>query len=437
MGSDGSPKLIWSEQALENLTSANITYGVVQPGNPTADGVPMVRVANFSGHSLSVGEVMRISPDIESKYERTRLRAGDVLITVVGSVGQVAIVPPELAGWNIARAVALVRPKSPELSRWIALFLRSPTAQHRLGIAANTTVQTTVNLKDLRTLRIPMPSKSIRSGISELLGALDDRIDLLSRANASLEAIAQSLFTSWFVDFEPVRAKVEGREPVGIDAATACSFPSQFEESGLGMIPKGWAIRSLDSFASYLNGLALQKFPPESESEYLPVIKIAQLRAGHTSGADRASARLKPEYIVRDGDVLFSWSGSLEVELWCGGPGALNQHLFKVTSTEVPKWLCYLATRHFLPGFRETAAHKATTMGHIQRRHLTNARLALPSKEVLSAISPLFECLLNRRVCNALQARELASTRDTLLPQLISGRLRLSDVEGAVEDALA
>ena len=125
----------------------------------------------------------------------------------------------------------------------------------------------------------------------------------------------------------------------------------------------------------YLNGLALQKFPPESEDEFLPVIKIAQLRAGNTVGADRASARLKPEYIVHDGDVLFSWSGSLEVEFWCGGDGALNQHLFKVSSAEVPKWFYYLATRHFLHGFREIAAHKATTMGHIQRKHLTEARL--------------------------------------------------------------
>ncbi|MDF6974784.1 restriction endonuclease subunit S, partial [Escherichia coli] len=133
-----------------------------------------------------------------------------------------------------------------------------------------------------------------------------------------------------------------------MDEASAAQFPDAFEESELGLVPRGWAVRSLDSFANYLNGLALQKYPPESDDEYLPVIKIAQLRAGSASGADRASSRLKPEYVVHDGDVLFSWSGTLEVELWCGGDGALNQHLFKVTSTEVPKWFYYLSTRHFL-----------------------------------------------------------------------------------------
>ncbi|MFN9450935.1 MAG: restriction endonuclease subunit S, partial [Rubrivivax sp.] len=257
------------------------------------------------------------------------------------------------------------------------------------------------------------------------------------QTNATLESIAQALFKSWFIDFDPVRAKAEGREPEGMDAAAAALFPAEFEESALGLTPNGWTVRSLDSFATYLNGLALQKYPAEREDEYLPVIKIAQLRAGHTNGSDRASARLKPEYIVRDGDVLFSWSGSLEVEFWCGGEGALNQHLFKVTSSEVPKWFYYLSTRYFLPGFREIAAHKATTMGHIQRVHLTESRLALPPASVMRALSTVVGPLLERRINGALQARELAAVRDSLLPRLISGKLRLPEAQEHVQDALA
>ena len=414
----------------------------------------MIRVNNFSGNTLNLVDVMRISHAVERKYERTRLRADDVLITVVGSVGRVAVVPSELAGWNIARAVALIRPRSTALARWIAHFLRSPIAQHRMGIAANTTVQTTVNLKDLREMRIPMPPELIRRGISELLGALDDRIDLLGQTNTTLEAIAQALFKSWFVDFDLVHAKAEGRVPevaahgradaakgripiAAMDAATAALFPSEFEESELGLIPKGWKARSLDSIATYLNGLALQKFPAESESEFLPVIKIAQLRAGNTAGSDRASGNLKPEYVVHDGDVLFSWSGSLEVEFWCGGDGALNQHLFKVTSDEVPKWFYYLATRIHLPEFRRVAAGKATTMGHIQRKHLAQAKVAVPPPRVLAAATEIIEPLLERRISNSLQMRELAQLRDALLPRLISGKLRLPEAMEATQDALA
>lgn len=119
------------------------------------------------------------------------------------------------------------------------------------------------------------------------------------------------------------------------------------------------------------------------------------------------------------------------------GDGALNQHLFKVTSDEVPKWFFYLATRHFLPGFREIAAHKATTMGHIQRKHLTEAKLALPPASVMEALGHLASPLLERRVANALQARELASLRDSLLPRLISGKLRLPEDQAQLEEAIA
>jgi len=138
----------WPSVPLSELTTTPATYGVVQPGAGVANGLPMLRVNNFQGGSLNLSDVMKIAPEIEAKYERTRIQTGDVLITIVGSVGQVAVVSEEINGWNIARAVAMIRPKAPELSRWISFVLRSPQAQHQLGVAANTTVQTTINLKD-------------------------------------------------------------------------------------------------------------------------------------------------------------------------------------------------------------------------------------------------------------------------------------------------
>jgi type I restriction enzyme S subunit len=162
------------------------------------------------------------------------------------------------------------------------------------------------------------------------------------------------------------------------------------------------------------------------------VIKISQLRAGNTDGADSASADLDPDFIVEDCDVLFSWSGSLECVLWAGGRGALNQHLFKVTSKNYPKWLYYLWIYQHLADFRRTAAAKATTMGHIQRHHLSEAKVVLPNPELLEAadgiIGPFIESLPMRRI----QSRSLAAVRDFLLPELISGRIRVDDVDGIV-----
>ena len=153
-----------------------------------------------------------------------------------------------------------------------------------------------------------------------------------------------------------------------LEATARTTFKSWFVE---GARPE-WPVCGLDEVATFLNGLALQKYPPTASGS-LPVIKIAQLRAGDAHGADRASSELPAGYTVEDGDVLFSWSGSLECVLWAGGQEALNQHLFKVTSTGFPKWFYYLWIHEHLPTFREIAAGKATTMGHIQRHHLTDA----------------------------------------------------------------
>lgn len=337
----------------------------------------------------------------------------------------------------LVQRVARLRAKRGLDSRFLRYVIGSREfTEYILSVQTGTAVPH-ISAGQIAAFEVALPALREQQAVGELLGIIDDRIDLLRQTNATLESIAQALFKSWFIDFDPVRSKAEGREPEGMDVATAALFPAEFEESALRLIPKGWALRSLDSFANYLNGLALQKYPPESQAEYLPVIKIAQLRAGHTAAADRASARLKPEYVVRDGDVLFSWSGSLEVEFWCGGDGALNQHLFKVTSEEVPRWFYYLATRHFLPGFREIAAHKATTMGHIQRKHLTEARIALPPKPVVHEAGKVIAPLVERRIANSLQARELAALRDTLLPRLISGKLRLPEAAREIEEALA
>lgn len=291
-----------------------------------------------------------------------------------------------------------------------------------------------LNSDELKALEIKLPPDREQRAIAHILGTLDDKIELNRKMNETLEATARALFKSWFVDFDPVRAKAEGRDP-GLPPRVADLFPDSFEDSELGEIPAGWEIRSLDLVATYLNGLALQKYPPVDEN-WLPVIKIAQLRAGHSSGADRASSNVPSAYVVQDGDVLFSWSGSLEVEIWCGGPGALNQHLFKVTSSEFPKWFYYYWTREHLSEFRSIAAGKATTMGHIQRGHLTAAKALVPREPLLDTMDHLMSPLLDRVLAARLQSRTLAALRDSLLPKLISGELRVTDPESFVERAV-
>jgi len=245
--------------------------------------------------------------------------------------------------------------------------------------------------------------------------------------------MARALFKSWFVDFDPVRAKAEGREPAGMDAETAALFPDSFEETELGEVPKGWELKSLDEIADFLNGLAMQKFPPESE-DFLPVIKIAELHRGNTIGSDRASSNIDSRYIIKDGDLLFSWSGSLEVCIWCGGKGALNQHLFKVSSTEYPMWFLYFWLKELLPEFQLIAAGKATTMGHIQRSHLSEAKAATPIAPLIERVNVIIEPLFKSIIKNNLESRSLSSIRDALLPRLLLGEIRVRGTEKSLED---
>jgi len=282
----------------------------------------------------------------------------------------------------------------------------------------------------IRSFPMRMPPLPEQCAIAHILSTLDDKIGINRRMNETLESIARALFRSWFVDFDPVRAKADGQDH-GLPKSLRDIYPDSFEDSQVGKIPKGWKVRSLDEIARFLNGLALQKYPPMN-GQSLPVIKIAQLRAGNTVGADSATDKLNPDYVVNDGDVLFSWSGSLECAIWTGGRGALNQHLFRVTSTEFPKWFYYLWIHMHLAEFRHIAAGKATTMGHIQRHHLSDAKVVVPTFDILISANEVLSPLVERIVTTHIESRTLALLRDALLPKLLSGEVRVEETDGAV-----
>lgn len=326
-------------------------------------------------------------------------------------------------------------------------------------------------------VRIPESAAERKRLIAPLI-ALDKKINLNNEINQTLEQMAQAIFKSWFVDFEPVKAKIAALEaggnqddallaamqaiagealfannPTNADAATQLAqlkannpeqyaslrataelFPSAMQDNELGEIPEGWDVKALDEIAHYQNGLALQKFRPENDEESLPVLKIAQLRKGFADGEERASANIKAECIVNNSDVVFSWSGSLIVDIWCGGKVALNQHLFKVSSQQYPKWFYYYWTKHHLEAFQQIASDKAVTMGHIKREHLSQAKCLIPTDIFLT--SPLIGELLDKQVKLRLENITLANLRDTLLPKLLSGELSLAAAEEQLADTV-
>ncbi|MBK8105863.1 MAG: restriction endonuclease subunit S [Betaproteobacteria bacterium] len=402
-----------------------------------SEGVRVVRGTNLTGGRSVSGDFVFITPEKADELTSANLLPNDLVFPHRGAIGEVGIVPNDGERYVLSSSLMkLTCSASRAHPDFIYYFFKSEAGRFELLKNASQVGTPGIGqpLASLKQIKLRLPPVDVQRSISAALRALDDRIALLRETNATLEAIAQALFKSWFVDFDPVRAKQQGLAPAGMDEATAALFPDSFEESALGLVPKGWKVRALDEIATYLNGLALQKFPPRDDS-WLPVIKIAQLRRGDTVGADRAGRNLKPEYIIQNGDILFSWSGSLEVEVWCGGEGALNQHLFKVTSKDFPKWFYLHWTRHHLDHFRQIAASKATTMGHIQRGHLSEAKVLVPPAALLGAMDAYFAPLLARIVQNELQAQSLATLRDTLLPRLISGQLRLPEALAEMDEA--
>jgi type I restriction enzyme S subunit len=398
-------------------------------------------IGNVASGSIGLPALMPLK-DAPSRAKRIVRRKDTILSTVRPGNRAYSFLREIPENLVVSTGFAVLRARGRTDPRWLYYLTTStPLIEYWASIAEEKSAYPSINPGDIAECVVPIPPLPEQRAIAHILGTLDDKIELNRKQNQTLEAMARALFRAWFVDFEPVRAKLEGRwqsgqSLPGLPAHLYDLFPDRLVESELGEIPEGWEMCSLDSIANYLNGLALQKFPPESDDEFLPVIKIAQLRAGNTNGADRASARIKPEYVIVDGDVLFSWSGSLEVEVWNGGQGALNQHLFKVTSDTVPKWFYFFATRHHLQNFREIAADKATTMGHIQRKHLTDARIAVAPPESMKAFDIAIAPLFDQLVSNAQQSRTLAALRDTLLPKLISGELRVSEVEETMAEAM-
>lgn len=233
--------------------------------------------------------------------------------------------------------------------------------------------------------------------IASILKVLDKKIELNNAINKNLLEQAQSIFTQEFLMLD--------------------------------RIPDGWQESSLLGIADYLNGLAMQKYRPKDDEQGLPVIKIKELRQGSCDfNSELCSPSIKPEYIVHDGDVIFSWSGSLLVDLWCGGTCGLNQHLFKVTSSTYDKWFYYAWTNHHLQKFAAIAADMATTMGHIKREELSKAEVLIPSQSDYDRIGGLLAPLYDLVIANRIVNRKLASLRDELLPQLMSGQLDISEV---------
>ena len=354
--------------------------------NSEGQGMPFLQGNRTFGKRYPVFDTYTTMPTKIAK-------AGDIIMSVRAPVGDLNYTPVDMC---LGRGVCGIRMKNGNQD---FLFYLLKYYMPQLLNKESGTVFGSVNRNDINGLEIDIPDNvDDQKRISRVLAMLDEKIEENDAINDNLLQQAQAIFTQEFLN-------VEG-------------------------IPDGWIESSLLGIADYLNGLAMQKFRPKDDEQGLPVLKIKELRQGACdASSELCSPSIKPEYIVHDGDVIFSWSGSLLVDFWCGGTCGLNQHLFKVTSGTYDKWFYYAWTNHHLQKFVAIAADMATTMGHIKREELSKAVVLIPSQSDYDRIGGLLAPLYDLVIANRIENRKLATLRDELLPQLMSGQLDVSEVD--------
>ena len=366
-------------------------------------GFPIIDGANLKGYKVTDNVTKFVTEEKARSLSRSIARRGDVIVTISGTIGQIAYIPEDSLYDEYLcsqRQFRVSFDSSIVYVPYLVFYFHTFEGQSKILSFANQTGVPALSqpLKNFKKIRLRLPSFQEQRRIASIVEVLNDKIENNIKINDNLYTQAKAIFDDYFINIYT--------------------------------IPDGWKKGNLLDIANYLNGLAMQKFRPREDEKGLPVLKIKELRQGSCDdSSELCSPSIKPEYLIHDGDVIFSWSGSLLVDIWCGETCGLNQHLFKVTSDIYDKWFYYLWTAHHLERFIAIAADKATTMGHIKREELSKAEVLIPCEKdgnnINSIMKPIFELIIS----NKIEARKLATLRDELLPKLMSGEIDVSAVQ--------
>lgn len=355
-------------------------------------GFRILRAADIVDGNIRLKSPDFVRDDFSAQIGAKRAHVGDIVVTTKGTVGRIALVSeisepvvysPQLCFFRVLEEKAL----EPRFLRyWFESTEFRLQASHRMN---NSDMAPYINLADIRSLRLTCPSIKDQRAVAEILGALDDKIAANARLVDASKALASTVFES---------------------------------------LSRG-APRPLTELARFINGKAFTK---GATGTGRVVIRIAELNSGLGGSTVYNDIDVPDENLARAGDLLFAWSGSLTVHRWYRSEGIVNQHIFKVIPrSPFPMWLVHQILLHRLADFRLIAADKATTMGHIQRRHLEEP-VSVPPPEAVAHVNPVMTALWERALSAEQETLMLADLRDTLLPQLMSGRLRVRDAEKQV-----
>jgi type I restriction enzyme S subunit len=429
------------------LASEGTRNGIYKSKEFHGRGAKIVNMGElFAYPRLFDVEMKRV--DINSgEEEKYSLKTGDLLFArrslVAEGAGKCSIVK-EVEGATVFES-SIIRARVDAIkadSEYLYYTFSSVVGRNLLGTILRQTAVSGITGTDLVELEIPLPPVAEQKAIAHILGTLDEKIELNRKTNETLEAMAKALFKSWFVDFDPVRAKAEGR-PTGLPAEISDLFPDSFEDSELGEIPSGWKVMELGMVSTFLNGYAFKS--SDWQEHGVPVVKIGSVKPGfvdvvNVSFVSDEIAVSKDRYRLSPGDILIGMTGYVgEVGLVpiSESPPLLNQRVGKVAPMSDA-----IVSRSFLYNWMRTSTFKdsvevlshGSAQANVSSDSIQSIPHAIPSSDIESAFASICEPILDRLLEGHREQKLLANTRDALLPKLISGEIRIPDAEKMLEE---
>ncbi len=425
-------------------------------------GTPFITPKDMDGRKWVSSTERNLSKDGLASVKNSIIPAGSIAVSCIGSdMGKAVMVPIDsVTNQQINSIIPDNKRCDPEF-----LYYLLTTMQQGLKDIAGGSATPILNKGHFGKVQVELPCMNHQIVAAKILSALDDKIQLNQQINQTLEQMAQAIFKSWFVDFEPVKAKIAALEAGGSEddallaamqvisgkdpqqltqlqtekpehyttlRTTAELFPAAMQESELGEIPEGWEALPLYETAEYVNGAAFKAKDFSDDGSGLPIVKIAELKQGIAGTTKFTNGAFRERYLIDNGDVLYSWSGSpetsLEVFRWFGGKGWLNQHIFKINFDNKQNiHFVFFLLRQIKPLLIRTAQQKQTTgLGHITVADMKRIKIPYPEPDLLSAFSRIVSPLYDRGSNTIKESAMLAELRDTLLPKLLSGELSVN-----------
>ncbi len=362
--------------------------------------VLMPSIANTIGTNMKTYKIIRKNQFI---YGAVTSRNGDKISIALLEDYDEAIVSQAYTVFEITDTEKL-------LPEYLMMWFRRPEFDRYARYKSHGSARETFDWQEMCEVELPIPSIEKQREIVNEYNTVVNRIKLNDKLNQKLEETTQTLYKHWFVDFEFPNEKGLPYQSNGGEMV----YNEELDRE----IPKRWSVKGLSEIADYLNGTAMQKYPTNSDSKYISVLKIRELNQGFSDEkSDKANFDFPKKYLIKNEDIIFSWSGTLIIDIWTGGNSALNQHLFKVTSDNKPKWFYYLATKYYISKFIRIADGNKTSLGHIKREHLNNSFVAF-NDDFIKKWNSKFEIILKEVINNKLQNQRLRELKDLLLARM-------------------